>query len=326
MLAIAADREAIDVFTDTVPAPGQHLRGQRRTPVAAPKGPLRHGFRAPTVDTPPLARSTSWPQTAASRTAIIDRCESEFAGSSRSGSKSDERVRRQGVEILLDWLERFDGETWQQRWVASGSNSAGSGWTDLIGSRVLAPGKARRLQLLAVAGELVMLDVVRPSYNWLYGFVSKRTHAWFQTRRDPDGFANIGRIGAATDNFTASDQTPAFQQLIRMLIHNGGTLADITIEDCLDAYRAQVGYATQQRTHWYRLLCQAGLLGPDPPPSIFAATRGGQRSVEELVDGYRVESPAVRDLLVDYLDERQAALDYTVARCAGIETGPVVLA
>jgi len=309
--AIAAEREAIDVFTDTVPAPGQFLRSQRRTPIAAPTGALTHGFRAPTLDRALTARPTAWPETAAARDVVIARCETEFAGSTTSGSTSDERVRRQGVEILLDWLAGFDAQTWQQRWIASGANAAGSDWTDLIDSPAVAPGRARRLQLLAAAGELIVLDVVRPSYHWLYGFVSKRTFAWFQDRRDRDGFATLARIGAATDNFTANDQTPAFQHLIRILIHNGGTLAAITIEDCLEAYHAQVGYSGQQRTHWYRLLCQAGLLGSDAPPSITAATRKGQRSVAELVDGYRVECLAVRNLLVDYLHERQAALDYT---------------
>ncbi len=308
---MAAEGEAIDVFADTVPAPGQFLRSKRRTPIAPPTGALTHGFRPPTVDPALIARPTTWPETAAVRDVVVARCENEFAGSTTSGSKSDERVRRQGVEILLDWLARFDGRTWQQRWIASGVNAAGSGWTDLVDSPALAPGKARHLQLLAAAGELIMLDVVRPSYHWLYGFVSKRTFAWFGDRRDPDGFATLAQVGAATDNFTAADQAPAFQHLIRILIHNGGTLADITIEDCLEAYRAQVGYSGQQRTHWYRLLCQAGLLGSDAPPSIVAATRKGPRSVDELVGGYRVECPAVRNLLVDYLHERQATLDYT---------------
>lgn len=309
--AIVTEWEAIDVFTDTVPAPGQFLRSQRRTPIAAPTGALSHGFRPSATDQPTLARSTTWSQTATPRLVVTGCCEAEFAGSTTSGTKSDERVRREGVEILLDWLAGFEGRTWQQRWIASGINDAGSGWTDLIADPRLAPGRAGRLQLIAAAGELIMMEVIRPSYRWLYGFVSKRTFAWFPTRRDPAGFTALAELGAATDNFTFADQKPAFQHLTRILIHNGGTLADITIEDCLESYRAQVGYSGQQRTHWYRLLGQAGLLGAGAPPSIMAATRGGQRSVEELVDGYRVENTAVRDVLVDYLHERQAALDYT---------------
>ena len=36
----------------------------------------------------------------------------------------------------------------------------------------------------------------------------------------------------------------------------------------------------------------------------------GQLTVEELVDRYRLQCKPVRDLLVDYLKERQPALDY----------------
>ena len=36
----------------------------------------------------------------------------------------------------------------------------------------------------------------------------------------------------------------------------------------------------------------------------------GQVTVEELVDRYRLQCKPVRDLLVDYLKERQSALDY----------------
>lgn len=299
------------MFTDTVPAPGQFLRSQRRTPIAAPTGALTHGFRSPATQRRTPARSTSWPETAAAKSEVIACCEAEFAGSTTSGTKSDERVRREGVEILLDWLAAFDGRTWQQRWIASGINDAGSGWTDRINGPRLAPGRAARLQLIAAAGELIMMDVIRPSYRWLYGFVSKRTFVWFPTRRDPAGFSALAVIGQSTDTFTFADRAPAFQHLTRILIHNGGTLAEITLEDCLESYRAQVGYSGQQRTHWYRLLLQAGLLESGAPPSIMGATRTGQRSVEELVDGYRVENMAVRDVLVDYLHERQAALDYT---------------
>lgn len=308
---MSVEREPVDVFTDTVQAPGQFLRSQRRTPVAPPTGALTHGFRPPATEQATPARSTTWPQTTATTAEVIAWCDTEFAGSTTSGSTSDERVRREGVRILLDWLAGFDGDTWQQRWIAAGVNDAGGAWTDVVDCPGLAPGRARRLQLIAGAGELIMMDVVRPSYRWLYGFVSRRTFAWFPTRRDPVGFAALAAIGAATENFTFADQTPAFQHLTRILIHNGGALAEITVEDCLESYRAQVGYSGQQRTHWYRLLRQAGLLGSEAPPSIMAATRGGQRSVEDLVDGYRVENAAVRDVLVDYLHERQAALDYT---------------
>jgi integrase len=41
---------------------------------------------------------------------------------------------------------------------------------------------------------------------------------------------------------------------------------------------------------------------------------GGQQTPEELIDRYRIECRPVRDLLVDYLRERQPALDYNSLR------------
>ena len=61
----------------------------------------------------------------------------------------------------------------------------------------------------------------------------------------------------------------------------------------------------------YRLLHGLGHLGPDAPVTGRAFLQAaGQRSVEELVDRYQVQCRPVRDLLVDYLRERQPAVDY----------------
>ena len=306
-----ASSAEIDVYCDMVPEPGQYLSGQRRVPLATPTGPLAHGFRPPPADTPRLQRSTTWPATAASRPVVLGRCDADLAAQPRPRRANETKTRFDGVVMLLEWLERFDGDTWQQRWLASGLNAQGRRWTELVDHPKLHAGNAGRGQLLSAAGQLLVLGVVRPSYFWLYGFASRRTLDQFQARHDAEGFAELERIAAGTDQFTLADRQPAFQQLTRILMHNGATLADITVADCVEAYRAQVGYAVQKRTHWYRLLHEAGLLGADAPHTISAATRPGQRSVEELVDGYRVQCPAVRNLLIDYLHERQPALDYT---------------
>ncbi|WP_413754272.1 hypothetical protein NRF20_42175 [Streptomyces sp. R-74717] len=40
----------------------------------------------------------------------------------------------------------------------------------------------------------------------------------------------------------------------------------------------------------------------------------GRRSVEQIVDGYRIECRAVRDLLVEYFTERAPELDHVSLR------------
>jgi hypothetical protein len=44
-----------------------------------------------------------------------------------SNANSQER-RVRGLAWLLDWLADQPGETWQQRWMVSGADSAGGAW------------------------------------------------------------------------------------------------------------------------------------------------------------------------------------------------------
>ena len=54
-----------------------------------------------------------------------------------------------------------------------------------------------------------------------------------------------------------------------------------------------------------------GVFGEHAPATLRELRTAGQRTPDELVDRYRLACRPVRDLLVDYLRERQPALDYT---------------
>src|SRR5690606_11905516 len=41
-----------------------------------------------------------------------------------------EAVVRRRAERILDWLAGFDGDTWEQRWLASGADTAPRGWVE----------------------------------------------------------------------------------------------------------------------------------------------------------------------------------------------------
>ncbi len=238
-----------------------------------------------------------------------------WSGTLEAGAKAGEIHRRSvGVKVLLDWLETFAGATWQQRWLASGADARGPEWADEVRIPGLLAGLNGRAQLTGAMGRMILLGALRPSYCILYRLRSAKVLRRLRSMRDPEGFATLGAICDGTARFTAPDRNHAFNQLTRILMHNGGRLADITVDDCIEAYRAQVGYTSAQHSHWYRLLRQAGLLAADTPPTIWAASRRGQLRVEELVDGYDLECMPVRDLLVEYLRERQAAMDYTSLR------------
>jgi hypothetical protein len=60
----------------------------------------------------------------------------------------------------------------------------------------------------------------------------------------------------------------------------------------------------------WRVLRQLGVFGPAAPAALAELRTTGQRSPAELLDRYRLACQPVRDLLADYLRERQPALDH----------------
>jgi hypothetical protein len=78
-----------------------------------------------------------------------------------------------------------------------------------------------------------------------------------------------------------------------------------------DAQRLVHSRGGQKKVDFYLLLHALGTFPPDAPATIRAfGIAQGQVTVEELVDRYQLQCKPVRDLLVDYLKERQPALDY----------------
>ena len=295
-----------EVYVDALPGPGPRERGPRtaRQPSQA------RDFRTPAMLTPRLERASIWAHTARGREELLAALEEMEA----DATCKEVRRRRHGVSLLLDWLEQFPGAGWQQRWQASGADTGGPGWTDLVEIAGLQSGAQGRGQLTGAAGRLILLGALRPSYGWLYQLISASVLGKFRARHDPEGFAALDVLCAGTERITVTDRQFAYCQLTRILMHNGGRLGEITVEDCVEAYRAQVGYTARQHSYWYVLLLRAGILPPGSPPTIWAASRRGQLTVAELVDGYDLTCRPVRDLFVDYLHERQAGMDYVSLR------------
>jgi len=271
----------------------------------------KHDFITPKLPTPVIARPTIWIATQQGGEEVL----AQVAALDVEASRKELLRRVQGVRLILAWLAGFAGETWQQRWLASGADAAGKTWTDLPDVEGLSTdAKKTRAQFTGAAGRLILLDVIRPSYTWLYSSPSNTLYRRFEQLRDPAGFAAMTARCDAYHSLTTLDRRSAFIQLARILMHNGGPLADITVTDCVEAYRAQTGYSSRKHSHWYILLREQGILPADSPPTIHAASRRGQLTIAELVDGYQVECQPVRDVLVDYLQERQPGLDYSTIR------------
>jgi hypothetical protein len=93
-------------------------------------------------------------------TAVLDRLTAPLAL-----DRKDRGIVRRRSERLLRWLAGFDGNTWEQRWLASGADTAPGGWAEAA-----FPQHMQKWQRYAVVGglyHLIQARVVRPSYAWL---------------------------------------------------------------------------------------------------------------------------------------------------------------
>jgi hypothetical protein len=77
---------------------------------------------------------TDWPVTRQERDEVWERLTSGMFVLSNANSQ-ERRVR--GLAWLLDWLADQPGETWQQRWMASGADALGGAWRQVPGRRDL---------------------------------------------------------------------------------------------------------------------------------------------------------------------------------------------
>lgn len=104
-------------------------------------------------------------------------------------------MHRASLEMALDWLEGFPGESWQQRWLLSGSDAAGWEWVP--------PGLTgpQRLRFTKGAGILIVLRAVRPAYEWLFA----------------------SRLLGVYDQYRLHNQAATFSRLTEQASHRGGS-------------------------------------------------------------------------------------------------------
>ncbi|MFE4800326.1 hypothetical protein ACFRFL_36215 [Streptomyces sp. NPDC056708] len=141
---------------------------------------------------------------------------------------------------------------------------------------------------------------------------------------DPRGFERLRELGTSAQDVRSADVSTALCRSALILAAKGGTLTDITVGDVLELFGAQ-GAVLKRMTSgtevFYRLLHQLGALGEDAPQNLREVRNLGQRTPEELIDRYGLRCRPVRDLLVDYLRERQPALDYNSLKSLSYHLG-----
>jgi Phage integrase family len=264
---------------------------------------------------PPRPVAADWPATQPDLASALDRLGHAPFAAPNVGS---ERGRLRGVKLALTWLNDQPGDTWQQRWLASGADAAGPAWKqtcipwmDNDGIHV-----AQRLDLLSIGLiSMICADLVRPSLQWL---AAPGVSAWalarrLETGRDPDGFGRLRAACKDDTNVTASARHATVGRAAILVAAKGGTLNDVTAGDVLGLLEVESQIAGRPRDYSavsWRLLRQLGVLGADAPASLAELRTIGQRTPAELIDRYQLTCRPIRDLLVDYLHERQPALDH----------------
>jgi Phage integrase family len=224
-----------------------------------------------------------------------------------------------GVGLLLDWLADQPGRTWQDRWIATGADADGRCWRPIAAKWLRERGHPKewlqywlfRALLAAIAA-----DLIRPSLTWLVTatFRGGTLLNVVSECRDPHGFARLRGLCSADSDISAAAANRTAHRAALILAAKGGTLADITPGDVLALFDVEADtHATPVgATHlFYRVLYALGGFGAEAPATLRELRAAGQRSPEELIDRYELACQPIRDLLVDYLRERQPALDYT---------------
>jgi Phage integrase family len=272
---------------------------------------------------PPRVVQVSWDATAADRFTVARRM---LAPPFAFGDASARHWRKLGILKILDWLELHPGATWQQRWDSSGAGSGGSAdWRDQAvadleaAGRVGPLGAGLRSRLGAGVAQLIGGDVIRPGLPWLLTTpVRARLAGEMGRARDPAGIAALSALReASTTGRNTFDQ--AVERVAAIMAAKGGPVAAITPGDCielLDCCRTVFDASTQTNPFspfFYQLLSAAGAFPPGAPPTVrmFSVKFPGQVTVEHMVDRYDLACRPVRDLLVDYLRERQPGIDYS---------------
>ena len=260
----------------------------------------------------PRPYQQGWWQTRQSREALAERLLGLFTDPATGRGR--DKTRRRGLIKLLDWLQRQPGDTWQERWLASGADAAGSGWTDLpLKDRVPAR-EHHRDELCTGLVLLVAGQVLRPGYRWLLRQRQAVMLAEARAAIDPGGFRSLEVQARPAIGWARSD---ALSKLTWMVICKGGLVSDITVGDCIELTAALQEHhfrGSAGRPLFYALLKETGVL-PASAPARFRALRiEGRRSVQQIVDKYNIECRPVRDLLVDYFTERAPELDHTSLR------------
>jgi len=297
--------------------PAADLAPAKATPMGS--APVKQTGTQLVASFPPRPVASSWPATEAGRSAVLARVLSTPFALDNPGSQ---QTRRLGVLAVLSWLHTFPGASWQQRWQASGAEDR-LDWRDVI----TAAGAGRSRSKVAAGtrlphlgpGLLVLIcaDVIRPSMGWLLRFAPARRGLAIEMARTRDSAAFAALAESCTQGRVGLQSgQQALTAIAVILAAKGGAVVQVAVGDCVELLRITDGLRASTEAHahsalFYQLLRTHGVLGQYAPAAIEMFSGRGQPSCEQLIDRYRIACRPVRDVLVDYLRERQPSVDFS---------------
>jgi integrase len=292
---------------------------------ASPRGLDRRSLWQPARDRFPARPDvTDWPGAALPRA----EAQRQLARVLASGRSAGQGYARAGPGALLDWLEDQPGATWQERWLASGADRAGTpGWRELPRRWLRDRGRPPAYWLAGMSVALraaACADVVRPSMHWLLAGGAANNHFTqaLAAERDPAGFARLQGLLDADPELSAAARRLTVHRAAVIVAAKGGTLGQVTTGDLLAEHAAE-----DEARRWpcqgmqviYGALRAMGVI--DGPATFRQLRAAGPRTPEQMIDRYHLACQPVRDLLVDYLRERQPALDHSTLQQLGYILG-----
>jgi len=282
--------------------------------VPAPQASARAAARTLPGCLPARTVAADWPATRLGRGPARDQlARPPFAAE----TPASQAVRVRGLPRLLDWLADQPGATWQARWLASGAEDAGADWAQLPIRWLHDHGERShwmRADLASALSAVICADLIRPSLGWLvFSLAGKGALGRDLTRaRDGAGFARMRELCAGDPGISKAAADMALRRATLILAAKGGTIADITVGDVLEILGTETSarHAAAHSAVFYRLLHQMGTFGNQAPARLRELRTPGQLTPAGLIDRYNLACRPVRDLLMDYLSERQPGLDY----------------
>jgi len=232
-----------------------------------------------------------------------------------------------GPGLLLGWLEGQPGATWQERWLASEAAESGAGWRGVPARWLEGRGRRPERWLTALSVALraaVCADVVRPSMSWLLGggMADNYFARALAAERDPAGFARLGELLGADPELSANARRLTVHRAAVIVAAKGGTLGQVTIGDLIAEHAAEDDALRRPGEGAQVLYGAFRAMGVITGPATFRQLRAsGPRTPEQMIDRYGLACQPVRDVLVDYLRERQPALDYSTLQQLGFILG-----